>query len=588
MAAESGHGVPLRVQTKSAYVTDRSRWGRLVFDPERVHAKVGTSKDVLALARLIGDYHRSWLSRDSAKIEELLDPAIVRVRNGRVGIGLPEVGAWIASESRGERPEGFAGSTELTVRDVRIRIEGHTATAFYRVDIQSGARWEFADLATISQAFVKKGGRWTLLHHVESSMLEDENAPLLPSDVPNRRTPFALDFAYPVKDLKRAIDFYTPFLGEPEMVTVERASFRLLDSRFELEAKPFDERITIMDGAGNGYGIINVPDLGAMGTLLTAAGASRVDAPTPCGPDLCIVAEDPSANIVVWREYVASLATSRVHPTLSLKGSDNGASPPELREVFEAWMKTDSDGVIRHLADDAQWIDDSMGGHALGIAVGHRAIRDSLSARWTMLDRGPDGLEGDMQIREIQTRAFGRRRIVTFNADLRRRGAHPTLERAFVSQVWSDFEGENKIESSFITIRFDVSDQPVSSMDYTAYPLHDLGRAGRFYKTVLGSEPYRDANWFGFWSTTGVFGMFEVESETTPFRPYPHRNNGYADLTIRSAKEALHLLQLRGAELPHVPGINSRAGIDPNPGYDQILAIDPEGNLINFSQYLEY
>ncbi len=52
--------------------------------------------------------------------------------------------------------------------------------------------------------------------------------------------------------------------------------------------------------------------------------------------------------------------------------------------------------------------------------------------------------------------------------------------------------------------------------------------------------------------------------------------------------ETLSLLKKSGAELPHVPGINDQAGIDPNAGYHQILAIDTEGNLINFSQYLEY
>ena len=30
------------------------------------------------------------------------------------------------------------------------------------------------------------------------------------------------------------------------------------------------------------------------------------------------------------------------------------------------------------------------------------------------------------------------------------------------------------------------------------------------------------------------------------------------------------------------------AGIDEQPGYNQILAIDSEGNLVNFSDYLEY
>jgi len=37
-----------------------------------------------------------------------------------------------------------------------------------------------------------------------------------------------------------------------------------------------------------------------------------------------------------------------------------------------------------------------------------------------------------------------------------------------------------------------------------------------------------------------------------------------------------------------VEGINNQPGIDPQPGYRQILAVDSEGNLINFSEYLEY
>ena len=60
------------------------------------------------------------------------------------------------------------------------------------------------------------------------------------------------------------------------------------------------------------------------------------------------------------------------------------------------------------------------------------------------------------------------------------------------------------------------------------------------------------------------------------------------ELNRRSAEEALRLLQESGAELLLVRGINNRSGIDPNPGYTQILAVDSEGNLVNFSEYLEY
>ncbi|MFP6640351.1 MAG: hypothetical protein VCC04_08920, partial [Myxococcota bacterium] len=256
--------------------------------------------------------------------------------------------------------------------------------------------------------------------------------------------------------------------------------------------------------------------------------------------------------------------------------------------VLESWAQADRNAVLGHVGERTRWIDDSMANHPLGVARGAQEIGQALEARWEMIDRGPDGLASDLEIREIRETEFGDRSIVTFDLISKYRGAHASTEYSFVSQIWTETNDKKQLESSFIATRRQPFDRPVSSMDYTAYPLNDLGRDGRFYKTVLGSEPYRDENWFGFWSTSSVFGMFEKASETTPFRPYPHRNNGYADLSIRSADETLRILQETGAPLPHVPGINNQPGIDPNPGYNQILAIDPEGNLINFSEYLEY
>ena len=73
--------------------------------------------------------------------------------------------------------------------------------------------------------------------------LDNPNVRKLPDTVPNRRTPFNFDFVYPVKDLQRAIDFYSPLLGSPEIVTSTSASFRAGDSYFELESEPIDDRI---------------------------------------------------------------------------------------------------------------------------------------------------------------------------------------------------------------------------------------------------------------------------------------------------------------------------------------------------------
>lgn len=584
LSAES----PLGVQTESDYVTDPSRWGQLIYDPSETESQGGSEQDTQAVNALIERYYRAWLSRDSEAMTELLDPDASRFRQGQLRSGTGDVIQRITNESRGERPEGQAGSTQLTLRDVKISIDGDTATAFYRIDTHTGARWEYADLATVFQAFRKEDGRWRILHHVESTDLDDPEAPDLPQDVPNRRAPFSLDFVYPAKDLQRATAFYSRFLGDPEHADAQRTVFRLRDSRFHLEAKPFDERITIKEGAGNGYGIIHVADLEESRRALQRAGAPRIDPPRPCGPDICLIAEDPSGNILVWEQRRPSVSSTPVRPTVSLEENSQSEAAHEVKKIIDSWARADRSAVIGQLDENALWVDDSLAGNGMGVAAGVREIAPALDARWSMIDRGPDGLEADLEIQEVREVPFGDRSIVMFDLISRFRGPHISTERAFVTQIWSGQEGEKQLETSFIAVKRQDFDRPVNSMDYTAYPLNDLGRDGRFYKTVLGSEPYRDENWFGFWSTSSVFGMFEKDSETTPFRPYPHRNNGYADLSIRSAEETLRLLQETDAPLPHVPGINNQPGIDPNPGYTQILAIDPEGNLINFSEYLEY
>ena len=588
VSSEHSSQAPLDVQTESDYVTDPNRWGNLIYDPSGIEFRGGSDQDALALSALIEKYHRAWLLRDSESMKGVLDPQVSRFRQGQLRSGLAGTLQRIKNESRGERPEGQLGSTQLTVRNVELDILGNTATAFYRVDIHTGARWEYADLATVFQVFRKTKGDWRILHHVETTELNDPHAPDLPESVPSRRAPFVLDFVYPVEDLQRATTFYSLFLGEPEHILPDRAIFRLRDSRFELEAKPFDERITIKKGAGNGYGVINVPDIASSQKALIQAGASRISPPRACGPDLCIMAEDPSGNVIMWRERRPSISPQAVRPSVSLDISANAAAALMPNKLFQSWTQANRVAVLSLAADHARWIDDFMANHPLAVAQGRQEIGPALEARWGMLDRGPDGLSADLEIRDLRELDLGNRRIVSFDLIYRFRGAHPSTEHAFVSQIWTRSDGIDQLENSFIAKRRQPFDRPVSSMDYTAYPLNDLGRDGRFYKTVLGSEPYRDENWFGFWSASSVFGMFEKDSETTPFRPYPHRNNGYADLNIRSANETLRLLTQAGAPLPHVPGINNQPGIDPNPGYNQILAVDPEGNLINFSEYLEY
>jgi ketosteroid isomerase-like protein len=297
-----------------------------------------------------------------------------------------------------------------------------------------------------------------------------------------------------------------------------------------------------------------------------------------------MVTEDPSGNVLVWREKKVKKSLQAVRPTIAF-GSGESHNHRNLFSTMTAWMTTDLESLTNRLTDNAIWVDD-----ALNVASGTKEIEQALQSRWQMFDRGIDGLDGDLVIKNVRVQHAGDRHFVTFETTLDMRNDRKNSFVSFVSQVWVTVNDSLKLEQVFLARARapDVKDVPVNGMDYTAYPVTDLGVAGRFYKIVLKSEPYRDDNWFGFWSTTSVFGLVGEYPDVKSYSPIPHRSNGYADLSISSVDEVYEYLQSRGSAFPLVEGINDVPGIDLQPGYKQILAVDSEGNLINFSQYLEY
>jgi ketosteroid isomerase-like protein/predicted enzyme related to lactoylglutathione lyase len=577
-SAHADFGPPLREQHESKYVTDSSIWGKIVFDRAELRPVSGDPQDIAALADLLETIYERWLDRDNDGLAALIAGDTMRLRQGRSTYGKDRVLARIAGESRGERPAGYDSSMQLTIRDVQVAVDGQSATALYRVDIRGGARWEYADLATVLQLFERTDGNWQVVAHAETLALGDSAAQPVPDDVPNRVTPIRFDFVYPVKDLERAIDFYAPLIGDPDSVTADRASFRMNDAFFELAAAPLDERIVIKRGQANGYGIVDVVSLDAIADRLTAASSPRE---TDCDGGRCLVAEDPSGNVIVWREMVSIPAGQHAPPTLTLQVADTqGLREHRSLTVMQAWMEADWEAVEKLLVDDAVWVDD-----ALGIAVGRADIEASLRARWARLGAGASGLDADLIIDRLYRQPVADHELVVVEARVAFRGRPKSDVRTAAVQRWSP---GGQLETMFMVRTRESRDRPVNGMDYTAYPVAGLGAAGRYYKTLFGSEPYRDNNWFGFWSTGSVFGLVGEYSGVDSYSPVPHRSNGYADLSIRSAEEVYEYLQQKGAAFPQVEGINNSVGIDEQPGYRQILAVDSEGNLINFSQYLEY
>jgi|TARA_B100002003_G_scaffold156002_1_gene144619 ketosteroid isomerase-like protein/catechol 2,3-dioxygenase-like lactoylglutathione lyase family enzyme len=573
---------PLPVQMESKYVTDRSLWGRLIFDRYKVSGSYQRIEDKEKIMDLIETYHRHWLDGSNEELSALLDEEIIRFRGAGVTYGFTDVFRRIKNESRGERPSGYNSSMQLEIGDMQIHSEKNFSIALYSVAIRGGARWEYSDLATIFQVFHKVEDKWKIIGHIESFRLDNPNINKPSDSVPNRRASFTFDFVYPVKDLQRAIDFYSPLLGSPEIVTSTSASFRVGDSYFELDSEHIDDRISVINGRANGYGIINVNSLSNIRDKIKDLLNINIKTKS-CGRAECLITKDSSGNIIIWRKYKPINTSQNKKPTIQ-SGSESDQPPvyAKLTKVISAWITNDSSSLIDMHTNKAVWIDD-----AYGIAQGKKQIKQALQSRWKSFDGGPNGINADVTTKNFQIRNIADRYLVTLEMSIDMRANPKRSFDALLTQVWKRKGLDLKLEHTFIAQMRYNKDTPVNGMDYTAYPVYDLGKAGRFYKNLFGSEPYRDENWFGFWSTTSVFGLVGPMSENS-WTPIPNRSNGYADLSIGSAEEVYEYLKSKGSSFPVLEGINDTPGIDEQPGYNQILAIDSEGNLINFSEYLEY
>ena len=594
---------PLRVQRGSRYVTDTSLWGQLLFDPDNAQSKDLGNDDLNEITTVIESFHRYWLDQDQLNIEGLLYPDVFRHRQGRSRNGREAVLEMLANESRGERPEGYTSSMQLSLRDLGIRsLDEGFATATYKIDIRGGARWEYADMATVLQVFVRTDDGWRIAGHAETLALGDANAPALPDDVPNRVAPYAFAFGYPVHDLQRAVGFYQPLLGTPIEQTANKALFKTGRSYFELTSQPIDPRILIKPGMANGYGIVDVESLEVTREKLAALGAKEFSE-VPCEGTRCMVTEDPSGNVIVWRKLAKPAPNNSGSPVIVIDpDTSDSAWAARVLDLMTAWVSADIEETLSMTGPDVNWVDDGV-----GEANGEEQLKSLLAERWSALGAGAGGIHGKLTISRIKGQSFGDQDLVTFEADLSIPERPQDDNHFLVTQVWSGESGKPVLAAHFMIRARETSRELVRGMDYTAYPVDDLGMAGAYYKQMFASEPYRDTNWFGFWSTTSVFGLVgkysgeltdardrrreegkSIPPDSDSYAATAHTSNGYADLSIGSAEAVYEYLKQAGSEFPVVEAINDVSGIDPQPGYRQILATDSEGNLINFSQYLEY
>ena len=533
------------------------------------------------LRRTILDYWEAYQRQDRAGLLATLAPEVSRLckQAGPPQRGRSQVATRLAEEwSAFEQRNGHMAN-QLTIRQASLRRTGNTAYATYWVESRGGRRWDYSDQALVYETLVQNHGQWQIAHHLESWSLDYD----LDEERPGRPT-VEFDYVYPVSQLPRALSFYKPIMGEPEWVSARSASFNLGGPRFQLRMDPLQGLALCRPGYPSGYAVFRVPDLQAVQKRLRTTstqfllGTDRQ--PRFQGPDPYVVVTDPAGNLLVLMERRSVSGDSRIQPGLRGFESQDRFVQAAGR-VARAWMTTSVTSLRQMASPDCRWFDDRRTrnlGQQKGLPATLAALQNSY---WPEYDRGPEGLQARLQVADLQVRLQPKGALVSYQAVLTGLGAHPFRERALVTQR---FDLQARLVESFM-ISNDRPEGLVRDLDYTGYPVTDLGRSGDFYgKLMKLGEGYADTDYLGWWSNFAVFGIY-LASPAEDGLPLAGRANGYASFWVASAQQALQYAQKHRCRFPVLPAITGNAGISSEPGYRQLYTTDSEGNGLLFTEY---
>jgi catechol 2,3-dioxygenase-like lactoylglutathione lyase family enzyme len=516
----------------------------------------------------------AWLRRDGDAYVAQLAPEVTRTSmyGARIAVNASQVREDLAKEWEAyEQADGKIALTQ-TIRRARYAIASDVAEATYWVEASGGVRWDFSDTALVYELYVRDPGcaTWRLQHQTESWGQSYD----VDRDRPGART-FEMDYVQPVADLSRAVAFYTPLLGEPEHRGVLWAAFNLRGRRFYLDAAELVETAaTLRDGLPNGYVLLHANDIAAERGRFEDLGIA-IDGSGSLGVDPYIVAHDPDGNrfaVIETRYEVSGTGAPE------LVATDASVTP-----FFAAWLAMDREALAGQLAENTEWFDDTLD-KLDGVARGNSAALDRIAGAWLELDRGPAGILARLEVDVARTHALeDGRRLMTYRVVRSGIGAHPSRDTAFVTQL---FDRDRRIARTFVMAASETR-APVAELDYTGTPVTDLAVARQFYTPLLRStDIYTDEGYVGYWANDTVLGLFESDPDVDgiPQPGSPHADT-YASLWIHSAEAVYERLVALGARFPVVASITGTAGIDREPGYRQIYAIDSEGNGVVFTEY---
>ena len=554
----------------------------VLFDAAEIKSSNLTKEDQQALVDTIVALHQSWLNLDKKAYLSHLTDDVTRLsqRSGKIQHGKAAVAEHLPSEwEHFERPSGYI-AMQFSLRHAELAVEGDTATALYWVQGGAGSHWTFEEEGLVFQVFVKREGAWKLTYQTDSWNLNFDVAKQKPG-----REIFEYDAVYPVADLKRAMGFYTPMLGQPEVVGDKRVTYNLDGPRIHLDATALKGLAPVRKGLPNAYMIFYVDDLKAALTKLRDAKGTVVAEPQAQGTDQYAVAEDPAGNVfvVMQRHFLVVGNAVPPEPTVQAEEKTPAEASALVKRLLTAWLKMDSASITALTGTNGTWFDDARL-RSQGIAHGPEAVAQRLAGTWAKYDRSKAGLLATADVRSLRVKFLGKQTIISYEMRLKGTGTHPFSEPAMVTHVVDSLGEKLSISRTFV-VAGDSLNGMVRSLDYSAYPTDRLRESEKFFSSFLvADEPYTDQQYRGYWTYNSVFGIYGARLKRDGI-PVPHQANGYVSLWVNSAKETYDYLKKQGSAFPVIKAINTKVGVDVQRGYIQIYATDSEGNGILFTEY---
>lgn len=557
---------------------------RVSLAPSDWHLSTVDRADADDLRAALLAWHEAWVARDAKACAALLSVDAVRAVQSQ---GDPEVGRrgvlaalpreWAALE------QDDSGGSALTVvlRDVRVQIAGDAALLRYYTEVSGGTRWEFEDLIAFSALWRREAdGEWRQAFQADAANLDVD----IDSGAPGRAN-FSYDYALPVQDLARAVRFYTLLLGSPEAVEAGIAVFQLNGSRLYLDSTGQAPGATPIAGLPNGWPLVYAADPARARQRARAAGVEFVGGEQSFAGQRVRYAFDPAGNLLALASAVP--APARAVAELEVAAPVAGKNVPQAiidsHAVFaRAWLDGDIDRVAEQL-DTGVALLDAARTRTRGWLTKAAAVRQGLVASMPTPE-SPDGQASALRLAPPVTLRVGpwlawsgRRTLV--GAAPWQRQAHALQSLVFDARSAKIVQLVNAATPrvSALALDFDYAGLPA-----TAEQWDEAAHALRAFTGARDS--YQDEGWLGLWGERAVLGLFEAEVDSDGL-PRDHAASAYLSLWVSDVNAALRFARAAGADLPVVPAINDRAGIDRNPGYQQVYLSDSEGNGIVLTEY---